>query len=383
MTALFLIGAAFCVWTWVGFPLLLHLRARTRPGIDVSQPPESLPSVSIVIAAHDEAATLPGKLASLDRLDYPTERMQWIIVSDGSRDATPALLEAAARERAHLSVLHYAQAAGKPTALNLAVEQATGELLVFMDARQTVAPDALLRLAAALTDEAIGAASGELSLATDGGGDAADVGLYWRYEKWIRDNESRLFSTTGATGALFAIRRTDFVPHDVDALLDDFDLPVRLLRRGLRTVFVPQARVFDRAETSAAGEFRRKARTLAGNFQSFSRQRWLFDPRRNPVFWQFLSHKVFRLLVPYAMALCLLAALLGEGAFLAAMLLVQLAFYALGAAGFLGVNSRITNFIRVFLQMNAAAVVGAVRWATGRAGGRWKGADDASPRSAA
>ena len=231
------------------------------------------------------------------------------------------------------------------------------------------------RLVEALARPGVGAASGELLLEAGEGGDAASVGLYWRYEKWIRSRESELFSTTGATGALYAIRRADYVPHRPDVLLDDFDAPVRLLRRGLRTVFVPGARVFDLAEGEARGEFRRKVRTLAGNFQSFARAPWLFDPRANPVWWQFVSHKVFRLLVPYALLGAFAAALVGDTAFLRAMLLAQLALYGLGAASALGLETRAGNVVRVFVQLNAAAVVGAWRWASGGTGRLWKRAD--------
>ena len=397
MTALFLVCAAFCAYTYVGFPALLWLRLRLRgvratraerlaerlaerpverPGAAASAAPLGAePLVSVVVAAHDEAARLPVKIASLDALDWPRERLDVVVVSDGSSDGTVALLEEAARVRPWLRALHYEPAAGKPTALNVGVEAARGDVLVFMDARQRVAPEAVRELVGALALPGVGAASGELLLDVGGAGgapDAASVGLYWRYEKWIRARESELFSTTGATGALYAIRREHYVPHRPDVLLDDFDTPVRTLRRGLRTVFVPGARVFDLAEAEASGEFRRKVRTLAGNFQSFARAPWLFDPRRNPVWWQFVSHKVFRLLVPYALAGAFVAAALGDGPFLRAMLAAQLAFYGLGLASVAGLDHRVANVVRVFVQLNAAAVVGAWRWASGGTGRLWK-----------
>jgi len=379
-TAIFWLAAGACLYAWVIFPLLLHLKACKRapsaPPSGPLGPMADWPSVSVVIAAHDEVHTLPAKLSSLAALDYPTALCEWVIVSDGSTDGTAELLERAGHREPRLKESHYPEAAGKPTALNAAVSQACGDILVFMDARQQVGVDALRALVATLQDDSIGAASGELTLAADEGGDAGNVGLYWRYEKWIRQNESRLFSTTGATGALWAMRRKDWVPLPADALLDDFDTPVRLLARGLRTVFVPQAQVFDQAEASGRGEFRRKCRTLAGNFQSFARHPWLFDPRRNPVWWQFLSHKVARLLAPYAMMAALLSAALGglagDSTLLRAMLALQLTFYALGAAALLGWQNRLSRFAGVFLQMNAAAVVGAWRWLSGTGSVRWK-----------
>lgn len=382
MSTLFVLCAAFCAYTYLGFPALLWLRLRLRarrggrpgppgPAGAIAREGES-PLVSVVVAAHDEAERLPAKIASLDALDWPRDRLEAVFVSDGSSDATVAVLERAARSRPWLRVLHYPHPAGKPTALNVGVEAARGDILVFMDARQRVGAAAVRELVAALDTPGVGAASGELLLDADGAPDAASVGLYWRYEKWIRTRESELFSTTGATGALYAIRRADYAPHRDDVLLDDFDTPVRLLRRGLRTVFVPGAQVFDLAEAEAGGEFRRKVRTLAGNFQSFARAPWLFDPRRNPVWWQFVSHKVCRLLVPYALVGALVATLAGDTPFLRAMLALQVAFYGLGVASAAGLDHRVANFVRVFVQLNAAAVVGAWRWATGGTGALWK-----------
>lgn len=382
MTLVFLASAIFCVYTYLVFPVMLHLRAKkihlsgSRARLDGSTPPTTwpnkLPLVSIVIAAHNEAENLPRKILSLEALDYPAHLLECIFVSDGSTDNTVNLLAEACDRHDLWQLHHYAQAAGKPTALNLGVSQARGDVIVFMDARQTVAPPAIRALVRRLQNDEIGAVSGELVLHDDLGREAANVGLYWKYEKWIRDNESRLFSTTGATGALYAIRRADFQPLPADALLDDFDTPVSLLRKGKRTVLEPAAQVYDQAEADSGKEFKRKVRTLTGNFQSFSRHRWLFDPRLNPVWWQFLCHKVFRLLVPYALVLALLSCLIGNTLFLRAMLIGQIAFYGLGVLGFLGVNNRLTSIIKLFMQLNAAAALGGWRALQGRSAVRWK-----------
>ena len=241
--------------------------------------------------------------------------------------------------------------------------------------RRAISANAIKALVERLSQKDIGVVSGELVLKSDNELESANVGLYWRYEKWIRQNESKLFSTTGATGALYAMYREHFHPHQSDVLLDDFDAPISVLRKGLRTVLESDAEVYDTAETSASGEFQRKARTLAGNFQSFSRNKWLFSPSANPVFLQFMSHKVFRLLVPYAMLIAFAASALGAGLFLKSMFFLQLAFYAMGLANMLGVpalNNKLFNFIKVFLQLNAAAVAGAIRYLTGNSNVRWK-----------
>lgn len=374
MIWLFWAAVLFCVYTYGIFPLWLHVRARAVAVSD-SEIHGDYPDVSIVIAAHNEEANLDTKLKSLDALDYPADKLQVIFVSDGSTDSTVERLQHAASLRPNLHVEHYAPAAGKPTALNRGVAVATGDVLVFMDARQAVSANAIKALVERLMHADVGAVSGELSLADKDGMESANVGLYWRYEKWIRLNESKLYSTTGATGALYAIRKSDYVAHHPNVLLDDFDTPVSILAKGKRTVCEPSAKVFDKAEASASGEFRRKSRTLAGNFQSFFRHRWLFNPAKNPVFLQFLSHKVFRLFVPYAMLAALIASIFGSGLFLKIMLVIQVLFYGAGIANMAGVkalDNKLFNFIKVFLQLNAAAVVGAFRFATGTANVRWK-----------
>ena len=374
MIWLFLLAVLFCIYTYAIFPLWLHVRAKSKV-VPPRNTLDAYPSVSVVIAAHNEEANIPAKLASLQALDYPEGLLEIIIVSDGSNDQSVVLLQAAQQGMPALKFDHYAPAAGKPTALNRGVAQASGEVLVFMDARQQVSANAVRALVERLMEPEIGAVSGELTLADDEGVESANVGLYWRYEKWIRLNESKLFSTTGATGALYAIRRADYIPHNANVLLDDFDTPVAILKSGKRTVFEPDAKVFDQAESSAAGEFKRKSRTLAGNFQSFTHHKWLFSPSKNPVFLQFLSHKVFRLLVPYAMLIAFFASMLGTGGFLKTMFVLQLLFYGVGIANMVGVkalDNKLFNFIKVFLQLNAAAVAGAVRYVSGNANVRWK-----------
>lgn len=386
MFSVFVVSIAFCLYTYLVFPLVLHWRVsriRSVPGAPVagaigeqthcqSEEAKSLPPVSIVIAVHNEARHLPAKLASLAALNYPTHLLECIFVSDGSTDTTLSLLTMACTERENWHVEHYAQAAGKPTALNLGVSLASGEIIIFMDARQSVSTNAVCAMVNRLQTPSVGAVSGELVLTNNQGNEAGDVGLYWRYEKWIRENESRLFSTTGATGALYAIRKKDYPVLRSDALLDDFEIPISLLRQGKRTVFEPSACAYDRPEEKVSGEFRRKARTLAGNFQSFSRHPWMFNPWKNPVWWQFVSHKVFRLMVPYALMAALLSSVLGSHEFLRVMLAAQLIFYVLGVMGMLGVSNRITSFVSLFVQLNAAAVVGAFRATFGGSAVQWK-----------
>lgn len=364
MIWLFLIASGFIIYTYALFPIILHWRAR---GHSLPEPPEmhQWPSVSIVIAAHNERDTLPVKLASLDTIDYPQDKLELIIVNDGSTDDTQQYLSDLFQGNSARTVLHNQTSLGKCGALNEGVAIARNDIIVFMDARQSVSSNAIKALVPYLSDPEVGAATGELILSDNSTLEASNFGLYWRYEKWLRDNETRLFSTTGVSGALYAIRREDFIPNIVGTLLDDFETPISLLKQGKRTLYIPGACAFDKTNDDLSLEFRRKVRNLAGNWESFLKNRWLFSPAKNPVWWQFLSHKVFRLLVPFAMIIALVSSALGEGIFLDTMLWLQLAFYLITAASYAGLpgtSNKLVNFFKVFVQLNAAALVGTIRF---------------------
>lgn len=327
-----------------------------------------LPSVSIVIAAHNEKASLPVKLASLEHLDYPEELLELIIVSDGSSDGTEDYLAEQFGTHEKKTFIHYAESKGKCGALNEGVAKATGDVILFMDARQAVSPNVAMALVPYLADKSIGAATGELVLSEGNSLEAGNFGLYWRYEKWIRENETKLFSIAGVSGALYAIRREDFIPNKLGTLLDDFETPISLLKQGKKTLFVPGAYAYDETNDDLALEFRRKVRNLAGNWQSYSKNSWLYSPTENPIWWQFCSHKLARLLVPFAMIIAffsaLIGALMGDG-FLQFALLMQLIIYALTGASYAGIpgtNNKVINFFKVFVQLNAAAFVGTIRY---------------------
>ncbi|MGQ7846885.1 glycosyltransferase [Granulosicoccus sp. 3-233] len=359
MIYLFLVSMGFIAYTYAVFPLLLHLRARSQPVLSTVVP-EHWPSVSIVIPTCNEARFLPARLNNLAALDYPASKVEWIFVSNGSTDGTEAWLHSAFFGYPDRKYLHLATPVGKSSAIKQGVALASGRIIVFMDARLPVSGNALKKLVPYLQYPEVGAVSGELVLSDPTSLAAGNFGLYWRYEKWIRENESRLYSTTGVTGALYAIRRRDFKPNRNATLLDEFDTPVRLLKQGKRTLFVAGAHAYDKASDNIRQEFQKKVRNLAGNWQSFQANPWLFQPSRNPVWWQFLSHKLFRLLVPYALITAFVSALLGEGTFLDIMFALQWIFYVLVAASYLnmpGTGNRVMNLLKVIVQLNAAALM--------------------------
>lgn len=363
MLYLFLASIGFIAYTYAVFPLLLHLRARSQPALSAVVP-ERWPSVSIVIPTCNEAHCLQARLENMAALDYPESQVEWIIVSNGSTDGTETLLNSAFFGYPKRKYLHLPTPVGKSSAIKQGVALASGHIIVFMDARLPVSHNALRKLVPYLLYPEVGAVSGELVLSDPTSLAAGNFGLYWRYEKWIRENESRLYSTTGVTGALYAIRRSDFKANRNSTLLDEFDTPVRLLKQGKRTLFVAGAYAYDKASDNLRQEFQKKVRNLAGNWQSFQANPWLFLPSSNPVWWQFLSHKLFRLLVPYALITAFFSTLLGEGTFLDIMFAIQWIFYVLVAASYLdmpGTSNRVMNLFKVIIQLNAAALIATLR----------------------
>ncbi len=291
-SALYWSSLGVLAYTYVGYPLLVcglsRLRSRAVRTADIE------PRVSIVLAARDEGAHLRDKLEGLLALDYPADRREIIVVSDGSTDGTDEVVAAFADRGVILERVE--RPSGKPTALNLGVTRATGDLIVFCDARQRVSRGALRALVRRFADHDVGAVSGELHMPGERG-----PGLYWRYEAFIRAQESKLDSLVGATGALYAIRRKLFRRLPADSLVDDMFTPLQIALRGYRVVFEPGAELHD-VEASPANEFARKARTLAGNFQLLFHLPQLLHPIRNRLFFQLVSHKLMRLACPFALA---------------------------------------------------------------------------------
>ncbi len=289
---------------FAGYPLWIWLLARLRARPVALH--AAVPSVSVVMAAHDAAAHIRDKLASLAALDYPPDRLDIIVVCDGCRDGTATLCREFGDPR--IRVLEFAARRGKAACLNDAVAAARGDLLLMTDVRQSLDPAALRALVANLGDPSVGVVSGELRLLDAHTGFASGVDAYWRYEKLIRLSESRSGSTIGVTGALYALRRELFEPLPPGTVLDDVLIPMRVAAKGWRVVFEPCALVWDRASQQPDEERRRKIRTLAGNYQLIQLAPWLLSPWRNPLWFRFVSHKLLRLFAPWLLVLLIIAA---------------------------------------------------------------------------
>ncbi|MFV1982144.1 MAG: glycosyltransferase family 2 protein [Thiohalomonadales bacterium] len=362
---------AFIVYTYFGYPILIWLLSRTRKITSVDINDEfTWPEISIVIPVYNEKNNINKKIENLLSLDYPSDKLTIVLVSDGSDDGTEEFYSTDDR----IIFISYKERQGKPTALNLAVEKITTEIVVFTDIRQTLDSKALKYLVKRLVSPKIGAVSGELCHQESASNVGKNVGLYWLYEKWIRKSESRFNSTAGVTGALYAIHTKNYHQLRKDTLLDDFEVPMHILKKKLRVVLESQAKIYDASQEDIVGEKNRKIRTLTGNFQSFVWNKWLFIPWENPIIFQFLSHKVFRLLVPYAMLATLISSYVANEVFYIVMFGGQVLFYLVGYLG--GVSKKLRNIkfisiIVVFIGLNVSAVMALKQFLNGKVKVQW------------
>jgi len=366
MTWAFWASVAIVAYTYFGYPAWLWLRARWKSAPVGRR--KLTPSISIVMVVRNEAAVLERKLRNLLSLQYPAEQREIIIVSDASTDATEKLLRE--HDGHEIRAILLSEARGKAAGLNEAIMAAKNDIIVLTDARQEIESEALQLLMENFADADVGCASGELLLGDPQAGESArGLGLYWRTEKLIRQMESASGSVVGATGAFYAVRRSLFAPIPVDTILDDVLIPMNVVRQRSRVVFDDRAHAWDLATQGTGREFARKVRTLTGNYQLLQLAPWLLS-RKNPIRFEFISHKLCRLLVPFALAVILVSSAVLSGPFFRTVLILQLAFYALGlfASGHhgRGLIARGADAAFTFVLLNAAAAVAFAKFVSGR-----------------
>ncbi len=372
MKIIFWLSVAGVLYAYAGYPIAMWVLARLRP-----QPWKAdsfSPGVSVVLAVHNGFAMLPRKIQHLLEIDYPNIK-EIIIVSDGSTDGTAELL--ARQQQPLLKNIILKEHGGKAVALNAGVAKASADVVLFVDIRPEIAPGAIQQLVGNFADPKVGCVAGELFLRQDSHDAASEAvgGIYWRYEQWIRKCEAAFDSPVGVYGGFYAIRRKVFVPQPAGLILDDMFQPLSIIRQGYRSVLDCRACVFDTWPKKVKGEFDRKVRTLAGNFQLFQVAPWTLS-LRNRVVFQLISHKVMRLIVPYLLVLLLVLSLVLSinSRFYAACAVVQILGWAVALAGLrlrIPVLHRIAAPASALLVLNAAAVVGLYKFLFTR-GPLWK-----------
>lgn len=367
MRFVFWAAAGVIGYTYLGYAAWLWVRSRWRPRPVRSGP--YVPSISIVLVVRNEAVGLERKLKNLLELNYPSDRVEIFVVSDGSTDGTNRILSEFAGV-SRVRVILSPEPRGKAAGLNDAVKVASGEIIVFTDARQKIGTDAVRMLLENFADPEVGCASGELILGDPESGEVIrGMGLYWKIEKMVREMESAAGSVVGTTGALYAVRRSLLVPIPPGTILDDVFLPMRVVRQGFRVVFDARAQVWDHPHFGNKKEFARKVRTLSGNYQLLQLEPWLLT-RANPMRFEFVSHKLLRLVVPFALCAALATSFLLPAPIYRIALVGQLGFYGLSVWALLRLKhdplARFADAAFTFVLLNTAAFVAFANFIIGR-----------------
>jgi cellulose synthase/poly-beta-1,6-N-acetylglucosamine synthase-like glycosyltransferase len=384
---LFWLCAALIVYTHFGYPLVLRAlialrrnpvetwpgiaegeRRRDRPEVAATAG-ESRPHVTLIVPAYDEEEVIADKVANALGLDYPRERLQIVVASDGSADATAERARAAGAD-----LVLELPPGGKVAALNAAAEQATGELLAFSDANSDWAPDSLRRLVEPFADPAVGYVCGQVRFVDEGGGNLE--GAYWRYEMAVREMESALGGITAGNGAIYAVRRGAYLPLAPSGS-HDLSFPFQLAKRALRSLYVPAARAEEKMVPTLEGEFARKRRMMVGLWDIVIGEGMVFPRGYPPLFaFELVSHRLLRYLSPllHLIVLATNFVLLGEGAIYVVTLLAQL---TLLAAALLARRWPLAPLRVARYYVMTTASIAAGLWDRRRhgAGGRWEKAE--------
>lgn len=382
MITLFWTLLALTLYGYIFYPFLIYVWAQLshRP----VKKGNYEPSVSIVISVYNEEKVIGKKIENILSLDYPAQKVEILIGSDGSTDQTVSTIKSFNDKR--IFVLESTFRRGKMAVINELIKRSQNDVIVFMDARQIWEKNAIKELVSNFTDQTVGSVSGELILSNKEEGTAKGLNLYWTYEKFIRDQESHVHSMLGATGAIYAIRRHLFKEIPVNVVLDDMYTPFEIIKQGYRAIYDDRAKAYDEVATNPHEEHRRKVRTLYGNFQIFSLMPEMFNPFASPIAIQLFSHKFLRVIIPFFLIILLVINWqLRFEPFYNVLFWLQIVFYAMAAIGCLARNikygilktiSRLCYVPYVFCLLNICAFQGFLRFIASKQQVTWKKANE-------
>ncbi len=302
----FWLAVLFVVYVYAGYPLVLALFARLHPS-----PPEwpvATPAVTLLIAAYNEERVISAKLENCLRLDYPPECLQILVAADGSDDQTVEIVRSFADRGIELS--YQPERAGKMSAINRAIPSARHDIVVFSDANNLYRTDTLRALVQPFSDPSVGVVTGQKTMLEAEDHLSQADGLYWRYESFVKQQETLLGCCAGVSGEVLAIRKVLFVPPPAAVINDDLYIALDIIKRGYRVVYVAQAVSSERVSSNERDEIIRRRRIMAGQFQLMAMSPNLLPFRRPRIVWQIVSHKLLRPLVPLGMLCALVANLL-------------------------------------------------------------------------
>ncbi len=352
---------AVVAWCYAGYPFVVAAQARLRPRPIVLSVPPTQPTVTVVVAVRNERIHLARRAENILKQEYPADRLNMLLVCNGSTDGSEDIARqlATSEHRLHVATSHPDQ--GKAGALNTAVAAAIGDVVVFADARQTFAPDAVARLVEPFADPAVGAVTGRLLVDRGKLASVEGVRFYWGLETRLRDAESRSGSVVGATGAIYAIRRALFPGVPADLILDDVYVPLRIAMQGCRVVMAAAALAYDVPAGDQQLEYSRKRRTMVGNLQLIRVLPGVLSPTRNPLFFRFVCHKVLRVLAPFCFVAMLCVSAFLPGPVYRVLFVAQLTAYVLGGVGLL-VSVPLLSIPSAFVLVHAAVFAAVWRW---------------------
>lgn len=370
--SLFWGSAATIGYAYVGFPLLLLVRAKVVPRGWESER-DFQPSVTVVIAAHNEERSIAAKVENVLGLDYPADLLNCVVVSDGSTDRTVGIARNAGADR--VAVLDLPRS-GKATALNRGVQSASGEILVFTDANSRLANDAITRIVTPFGDPSVGGVAGDQRY--DDGSEAGGERAYWSFDRVLKVAESRAGNVISATGALYAVRR-DLAIVVPDGVTDDFAVSTGVIDQGRRLVFEPRAIAYEPPAANLGGEYRRKVRVMTRGLRSVQLRRRLLDPRVSGFYaLQLFSHKVLRRLVVVPLAVALVSSLglwrrswIYRWAAIGQVVTHALGIVGIAASGHRWAQRRLVSIPAFFVLINAASLNAVWNILVGRTINQW------------
>ncbi|HEY9200449.1 MAG TPA: glycosyltransferase family 2 protein [Gammaproteobacteria bacterium] len=356
MQEFFYICLVLLFYTYIGYPVIVFALAKLiRRGFVYNKDFE--PNVSVIIIVHNAEQYLQRKIDNILSSDYPLNKLELIIINDGSTDSTAQIID---NNKNCIRFINFDIRRGKSACIDDAVRFASHDYIVFADVRQLFSVDAISSLIAPLADENIGAVSGELVFA-DENHNAFSKGIdaYWRYEKLIRSSEASIDSVIGVTGAIYSIRKRLYSKIPEGLVLDDVLIPMQVILNGGRVIFANNAIASDIPSSDSTNEKRRKIRTLAGNYQLITVCPKLLNPFKNRVFIQFVSHKLLRLMAPFFMLGILFSSVLlsTKSSYYTLLVLLQLITYIMAYAAYNNTSSQVFRYkpvriLNTFIYLN-------------------------------
>lgn len=381
---------ALIAYTYFGYPLLISLLPSRKEEVRSQTQTNPLPLITLLIAAYNEKNVIEEKIQNSLQSDYPQECLQLLVVTDGSDDGTPDAVKKFAAQGVEL--LHQPERRGKMAAINRAMPSVRGEIIVFSDANNLYQPDTLRKLVLPFGDPQVGAVTGAKVILKGDGDLGESEGLYWKYESYIKKQESRVGSCTSVAGEILAIRKSAYRRPPDNIINDDFFTAMQVIRQGHRLVYEPTARSSERVSPSAQDEIVRRRRINAGRYQAIALSRELLPFQQPVLIWQIYSHKFMRPLVPFFMIAALLANLLAllpyhrpqnlfflPSPFKFIFLSIQFLFYLMAGAGtYIQKNQgrsklRLLFYLPTFLtNSNLAALQGFFQYLKKQPGHLWQ-----------